>query len=62
MPMPSSLFTSRPHLSGLGGETELGGGSTVKYNKYGLEEDVTVDGEADASVSLDTTEASWKKH
>ena len=55
-----SRLLRHQHSSWLGSETKLGSGSTVEYDELRLEEDVTVDGEANASVGLDATEASWK--
>lgn len=45
-------------LSGLGGETETGCAlGLVEDDELRLEEDVTVDGHANTTVGLDTTEA-----
>ena len=44
-------------LSGLGSKAELGRARHVEDNELRLEEDVAVDGESDACVGLDTTEA-----
>lgn len=44
-------------LSGLGSKAELGWARHVEDDELGLEEDVAVDGEANACIGLDTTEA-----
>ena len=44
-------------LSGLGSKAELGRAGHVEDNELRLEEDVAVDGEPNAGVGLDTTEA-----
>ena len=44
-------------LSGLGSKAELGRARHVEDDELRLEEDVAVDGEANAGVGLDTTEA-----
>ena len=46
-------------LSGLGSKAELGRARHVEDNELRLEEDVAVDGETNACVGLDATEAGY---
>jgi len=48
-------------LADTGRETKLRRAGALEDDELGLEEDVAVDGEADASVRLDTTEAGCRR-
>lgn len=47
-------------LSGLGSKSELRRAGAIENNELRLEEDVAINGEPDAGVGLDTTEASCR--
>ena len=56
-----SLLATIPCLSGFGSKAKLGWAGHVKDGKLRLEEDVTIDGEANPSVSLNTAKTSCSK-